>query len=172
MTTMLNTAALLNHLTLRPARASDEPFLARLYRLARPDLLLIDGEDELIRTVQAQQYQVLLQGAGNGYDNAMHFVVERAGGAIGAAMVDFGHSEVRLIYFALLPETRGRGLGAEVIKGLQRAAWQVRAPLTTVVWHSNPGARRLYLRMGFQPVEQGAMADKLQWLPERDPAIG
>jgi ribosomal protein S18 acetylase RimI-like enzyme len=167
MSAFLNTSALADGLRLRPARHNDEAFIAQLYRSARPDLQLIDGEDELIRTVQEQQYQVLQRGTGDNYPDAMHFVIEKTGANIGVVMVDFGHNEVRIIFLAMAPEVRGLGYGKEVLMGLQQAAWQVRAPLAVVVWHSNVQARRLYHQLGFVLEEAGDMADKLVWRPER-----
>ncbi|WP_043642330.1 GNAT family N-acetyltransferase [Chromobacterium haemolyticum] len=167
MSSFLNTSSLAEGLHLRPARHLDEAFIASLYRSARPDLQLIDGEEELIRTVQEQQYQVLQRGAGDNYPDAMHFVIEKTGTSVGVVMVDFGHNEVRIIFLAMVPEARGLGYGKEVLMGLQQAAWQVRASLAVVVWHSNVQARRLYHQLGFVLEEAGDMADKLVWRPER-----
>lgn len=166
MTTILNSSSLAQGLTLRPARQSDAAFIAQLYRDARPDLQLIDGEDDLIRTVQEQQYQVLLQGAGNNYPNAMHFIIEKTLSRIGVVMVDFGHNEIRIIFLTLLPDVRGLGYGKQVLTGLQQAAREVRAPLAVVVWHSNVQARRLYQQLGFVLEEAGDIADKLVWYPD------
>jgi len=134
------------NVTLRPARTGDAALFARLYRLARPGLSHLDGE-------------------------AMQFVVEAAGSAIGAVMLDVGPSEMRVVFFVLLPEARNQGYGAEVLTGLQQAAWHARAPLASVVEYDNPGARRLYLRLGFQPAQRGVRADKLVWMPTGDQTL-
>lgn len=172
VTIILNSSSLAQGVTLRPARQSDEAFIAQLYRNARPDLQLIDGEVDLIRTVQEQQYQVLLQGAGNNYPNAMHFIVEKTLSRIGVVMVDFGHNEVRIIFLSLLPEVRGLGYGKQVLMGLQQAASQVSSPLAVVVWHTNVLARRLYRQLGFVLEEVGDIADKLVWYPGVGPVRG
>ncbi|KUM04437.1 GNAT family N-acetyltransferase [Chromobacterium subtsugae] len=166
MAAELNFASLAQGPTLRPAQSADAPFIDKVYRSARPDLQWIQGERELIDTVQRQQLQALLQGAGQNHPNAMHFVVEQTGAAIGVVMVDFGHNEVRVIFLAMLPETRGRGYGKQVLQGLQQAARQVRCPLAVVVWHGNEQARRLYQSLGFVLEEAGAVADKLVWYPD------
>ncbi|WP_434632138.1 GNAT family N-acetyltransferase [Chromobacterium sp. CV08] len=165
MSAELNFASLLHGLSLRPARPADAPCIERIYRSARPDLQLIDGDAERIDSVQRQQQRVLELGTGQNFPNAMHFIVERAGAAVGAVMVDFGHNEVRIIFLAMLPEARGRGYGKAVLQGLQQAAQQVGAPLAAVVWHDNAEARRLYRELGFVPEEAGAVADKLVWYP-------
>ncbi|MFB0827425.1 Ribosomal protein S18 acetylase RimI [Chromobacterium violaceum] len=166
MATELHFSSLCQSVSLRPARQADAPCIDRIYRSARPDLQWIDGDAELIDSVQRQQLQVLQQGTGHHYPNAMHFIVEKAGSAVGAVMVDFGPNEVRIIFLAMLPEARGQGYGKAVLQGLQQAAQQVGTPLAAVVWHNNGEARRVYQSLGFVQEEAGAMADKLVWHPQ------
>ncbi|TJZ79162.1 GNAT family N-acetyltransferase [Chitiniphilus eburneus] len=163
---MLDSAnALADGLTIRPARPSDEPFLAALYRSARPDLQLIDADPELIESVVAQQYQTLQTGAGTAYPNAMHYVIEKTAANIGALVVDFGPNEVRVIYLAFIPSARGLGFGRTVLQGVQQAARQVHCPVAAVVWRSNPRARQHYIALGFQVEEAGDTAERLVWYP-------
>ncbi|WP_211473878.1 GNAT family N-acetyltransferase [Collimonas humicola] len=152
-------------ISLRPATAGDQPFLATLYRSARPDLQFIDGEPEFIETVIAQQYAAHTQGAGEEYPNAMHFVIEKTQAAVGALVVDFGHNEVRVIYIAFIAAARGFGYGKAVLRGVQQAASNVQCPVAVVVWHNNPGAKRIYLELGFQVEESELMADRMVWYP-------
>ncbi|WP_229804846.1 GNAT family N-acetyltransferase [Paludibacterium paludis] len=161
----MQTSSLARSVTLRPARQSDEPFIAQVYRAARPDLLLIDAEPDFVRMVQDQQWNAMRQGAGEHSPDAMHFIVEKTGAGIGAVMVDFGHNEVRLLFLGLLPEARGKGYARDVLAGLQQAARQVCTPLAVVAWHDNLPAKRLYRAMGFVPEESGPVADKLVWYP-------
>ncbi|HSX88325.1 MAG TPA: GNAT family N-acetyltransferase [Pseudomonas sp.] len=162
---MSNFSSLADGIGMRPAAPSDEPFLQGLYQSSRADLQWIDGDAELIDTVIANQYQVQQAGMGNQYPNAMHLIVEKAGSAIGAVTVDFGHNEVRLIYLALIPAARGRGYGKVVLQGVQRAAQQVASPVAVVVWRNNVEARRLYLELGFRVEETQPVADRLVWYP-------
>lgn len=162
---MSNFSTLADGIGMRPAAPSDEPFLQGLYQSSRADLQWIDGDAELIDTVVANQYQVQQAGMGNQYPNAMHLIVEKAGSAIGAVTVDFGHNEVRLIYLALIPAVRGRGYGKIVLQGVQRAAQQVASPIAVVVWRNNVEARRLYLELGFRVEETQPAADRLVWYP-------
>jgi GNAT superfamily N-acetyltransferase len=171
MSTPKPVAALPQGLSLRPANAGDAAFVDQLYRDARPDLLWIDGDEETLRSVQAQQYQVFVQGTGANFPDSIRFIVEKAGGRIGVAVVDFGPNEVRVVFLAMTPEARGFGYGKGVLQGLQQAAWKVRSPLAVVVWHNNPRARSVYLELGFVLDASGAMADRMVWYPQRDPAL-
>ena len=159
-------AQLPDGLSLRPACPSDQPFIARVYRHARPDLQWIDGEPDLLQTVLKQQFQVLQQGAGETYPEAMQFIIEKIRTPVGVVMVDFGEGEVRLIFLGLIPQVRGQGYGRGVLVALQQAARKVHCPLAVIVWHHTTLARQLYLAAGFELAGTGDMADKLVWRPE------
>lgn len=158
-------------LGMRPAVATDAPFLEMLYRAARPDLQLLDGTPEQVDALMTQQYAVLQAGTGANFPNALHFVIEKAAERIGGLIVDFGTNEVRLIYLALVPAVRGRGYGREVLQGLQQVATRTRAPLAVSVWRTNPRARQLYLALGFRVEETLPMAERLVWHPDARPQV-
>ena len=153
-------------LVVRPSQVSDGPFLQSLYQAARPDLQWIDGEHEQVQQVIAQQFQVQEQGLGENFPNAMHYVVEKLGTAIGALSTDFGPNEIRVLYLAFIPQARGQGYGRAVLQGVQKAAQQIRCPVATVVWASNPHARRHYLALGFEVQESNPAAERLVWYPK------
>jgi len=153
-------------LVVRPSRVSDGPFLQGLYQAARPDLQWIDGDPEQVQQVIAQQFQVQEQGLGDNFPNAMYYVVEKLGTAIGALSTDFGPNEIRVLYLAFVPQARGQGYGRAVLQGVQKAAQQIRCPVATVVWASNPHARRHYLALGFEVQECNPAAERLVWYPK------
>jgi ribosomal protein S18 acetylase RimI-like enzyme len=160
-----NDSAMSDGLVVRPSRPTDGPFLQSLYRSARSDLQWIDGEQEQVEQVIAQQFQIQERGAGENFPGAMHYVIEKLGTAIGALTTDFGPNEIRVLYLAFIPAARGRGYGRTVLQGVQKAAEQVRCPVATVVWASNPHARRHYLALGFQVEEANPAAERLVWYP-------
>ncbi|WP_338521723.1 GNAT family N-acetyltransferase [Pseudomonas batumici] len=152
-------------LSMRPSRPTDAPFLQSLYQSARPELQWIDAEPELIEQVVAQQFQVQDQGIGEHFPDAMHYVVEKLDTPIGVLSADFGPNEIRVLYLAFIPAARGKGFGRSVLQGVQKAAEQVRCPVATVVWASNPQARQHYLALGFRVEESTPAAERLVWYP-------
>ncbi|SDI18353.1 GNAT family N-acetyltransferase [Pseudomonas panipatensis] len=152
-------------LGMRPARAGDEAFLEALYRDARPELQLVDGDGDFVEALVQQQYQVQNEGIGRHFPNAMRHVIERIDTRIGALVTDVGAVEIRILYLAFIPEARGLGYGSTILRGLQQAAEQARCPLATVVWASNPGARRHYLALGFEVESYDVAAERLVWYP-------
>ncbi len=164
---MLDNAAALHHgIAIRPARPSDEDFLNELYRSARPDLQLVDGEEEFVDELVRQQRTVMQEGIGAAYPNAMHYVVDKLDSRIGSLVVDFGHNEVRVLYLAFIVAARGQGFGRTVLQGVQQAARQVRRPVAAVVWHGNLQARNHYLALGFQVEETSSAAERMVWYPD------
>ncbi|MFJ2458606.1 GNAT family N-acetyltransferase [Pseudomonas neuropathica] len=161
-----NAAVAADGLVVRPSRATDAPFLQGLYQTARPDLQWVDGEQEQVQQLVAQQFQVQELGMADNYPNAMHYVVEKLGTAIGALSTDFGANEIRVLYLAFIPQARGQGFGRAVLQGVQKAAQQIRCPVATVVWTSNPHARRHYLALGFAVEESNPAAERLVWYPQ------
>lgn len=92
-------------------------------------------------------------------------VAEAEGVVVGAAwariMDDYGHvdDDTPSLAIALRPECRGRGIGtallAALLDALRRDGW-ARASLS--VQRANP-ARRLYLRLGFEVLEERGEED-------------
>lgn len=152
-------------ISLRPATQSDQSFIEELYRASRPDLQLIDGEPEFIETVVDQQFDIMTAGSGAGFPNAMHFIIQKTQHDIGALVVDFGPNEIRVLYIAVVPTARGFGYGKAVLQGVLKAAEENRAPVAVVVWRSNPGAKKIYLELGFKVEESETVAERMIWYP-------
>jgi ribosomal protein S18 acetylase RimI-like enzyme len=158
----------LDNLRIRPARPEDSGFVEALYRSTRQDLLVVDAEADFIEDLVGMQYRAQITGYGEMFPDAMYFVVECMSAPIGRVVVDFGSNEVHLVDIALIPEARGQGYGTQILRILQRAAAQTRAPLTLTVSRTNPRARQVYLALGFR-VEQGdAMVECMVWYPTSD----
>jgi ribosomal protein S18 acetylase RimI-like enzyme len=54
-----------------------------------------------------------------------------------------------LAYVAILPAFQGRGVGTAIVRDLVEEARAQDLPVTLQVLKENPGARRLYERLGF-----------------------
>lgn len=153
-------------LGLRPAGPSDQPFIEALFVSSRPELQLIDGEQEFIDSIVDMQLRAQTMGYGEQYPNAMYFVIEKLGERIGRATVDFGSNAVHLVDIAFIPQARGRGYGTTILKAIQLVAAKVPAPMILSVAKDNLPARRLYTQLGFQLEEAGQMHDRLIWYPD------
>jgi GNAT superfamily N-acetyltransferase len=85
------------------------------------------------------------------------FAVMRAGRDIGLVELDATQpSETELVYFGLVREATGQGLGKALMRHAIRVAFS--RPIVTLTVHTctldDPDALPFYMRMGFTPVRQ------------------
>ena len=79
---------------------------------------------------------------------AVHVIAFLAGEVVGTGrFVDAGDGTARVGRMAVLPDARGRGVGAAVLGGLETAAAE--RALRTVTLHAQLSARSFYERLGY-----------------------
>ena len=157
-------------LTLRPATASDEAFLFALYASTREGELAMWGwapaqRDAFLRMqwmAQGRDWAIR-------YAGADHRLVLVNGQPAGRMLVARGPREWRLVDIALLPSSRGAGVGTRLLRALQDEAAGARVPLKLRVLRDSP-AHRLYARLGFHPdvaapPVEGDPYLALEWVP-------
>jgi len=137
-------------LSLRPVTPDDRDFLARLYRVIRWDEFAPTGwTDEVKTAFLASQFEFQQRHYRDEYDDAEYYVIDHPDGPVGRIYVDRATPELRLLEISLLPEWRGRGLGAALLELLQQEVRAGRAERVSLqVAQGNP-AGRLYERLGF-----------------------
>lgn len=154
-------------LSFRPMRPTDHGFIESLYHSTRDDLKqLLDAESEFIEDLIDMQFQAQHQGYGDMFPNAMHFIIEKLNERIGRAVVDFGSNEIRLVDIALIPQARNQGYGSAVLRAIQMAAAQARAPVTLTVAANATAAQHFYHQLGFQAAEATPTHQLLVWYPQ------
>ncbi len=91
-------------------------------------------------------------------------VIERDGDRIGRLYRWRVGTALRLIDIALVPTCRGKGIGTALIGALMTEASASGADVTLYVERFNP-AFQLYMRLGFEPIEDGPVYSLLRWRP-------
>ncbi|MCA1780513.1 MAG: GNAT family N-acetyltransferase [Xanthomonadaceae bacterium] len=71
-------------------------------------------------------------------------------------------NEHRIVDIALLPQYRGSGIGSDLLRGVLDEAAQADKAVRIHVEKNNP-AYHLYLRLGFQTLEDKGVYDLLEW---------
>jgi ribosomal protein S18 acetylase RimI-like enzyme len=154
--------------TTRPVEAADEAFLERLYGTTRTqELALLDWPEEQKRQFVRQQFEAQRTHYHANFPDADHRIVLQDGEAIGQTWVDRREDELRLLDMALLPEHRDAGIGTAILRQLQAEAQAAGQPMTLFVELNNPGAKRLYLRLGFAVVEDHQTHQFMEWVPPK-----
>ncbi|MCX4029330.1 GNAT family N-acetyltransferase [Endozoicomonas sp. SM1973] len=152
-------------LAIRPAVASDKPFLQSLYHSTRNDLQYINADGEFISELIDQQFQAQKAGYGNMFPNACYFIIEKQQQAIGRITLDFTNEIIHIIDIAFIPEAQGKGYGKGAIQALQVAAGKTCAPLLLSVYANNWTAKNLYLKLGFQIEQSIPPYERMIWYP-------
>jgi ribosomal protein S18 acetylase RimI-like enzyme len=151
--------------TLRPATDTDRELLLAVYGSTRAEELdqveWAPGRREWFLRMQfdAQDSEYRKHNPRGSFD-----VIEVDGRAAGRLYVDRRPGDLRIVDIALLPEFRGRGVGARLISDLQRQARQEGRIVSIHVEVTNR-AERLYERLGFAVAEELGVYRRMEWTP-------
>jgi ribosomal protein S18 acetylase RimI-like enzyme len=153
-----------------PVRPEDEPFLCTVYADTRRAEVAAWGWPSAQQDGFLQmQFQFQRRSYAMQFPNADHRIIWHEGEPVGQVLVDRTPDAIRLVDITILAAFRGRGMGSDLIRSLQAEALQVEKPLHLTVRKENPGARRLYERLGFTTVAETELDSALQWFPETRP---
>ncbi len=153
-------------LTLRRVTAADEPFLFEVYAGTRAEELAAWGWDAAQQEPFLRLQFMAQKGTyGAQYPNADHDIIMLDDKPVGRLYVARSEKEIVLADIALLPEYRGRGIGAELINRLLDEAAQGAKPCRLQVVKTNRAAR-LYERLGFVRTGESGMHFEMEWRPQ------
>ncbi len=148
----------------RPEVEEDAAFLFALFR-AHQGALLAGLDPAMLDMLLRPSFEGQRMTYRQRYPDARFEIVEDADGPVGRIVTDRGADALTLVDIALRPERCGRGLGTRLLAAVMDEARAVRRPLRLSVTAHNPGARRLYERLGFVPVQAGELHIELVWTP-------
>jgi len=150
-------------LRIRSEREEDAEFRFDLFRESRPDLALLPldaaGRDGIMR----MQFRAQTAGYRAQFPAAGASIVELQGRPIGRIVVDRSGGFLHLVEITLSSAIRGRGAGTALLRSLMDEARTGGHEMRLKVAANNPDAQRLYLRLGFAPVERGETHTELAW---------
>ena len=159
--------------TLRPASAADAAVLRAVYASTRAEELAATGWDAAqCRAFCDMQYDAQQAHYTRHWPSARCQLVLVPDATLGTRVagrlwVDRRADALHVLDIALLPATRGQGLGSACLHDLMAEATAAGLPLVISVETHNP-ARRLYDRLGFTPdgPVQG-LYQRMAWHPAR-----
>ena len=139
-------------LSRRPATDADLPFLREVYASTRREEVGRAGwPPEQVEAFLAMQFEAQRRHYLEHYTETTYEVLLVDGQPAGRLYVARWERELRIVDIALLPEFRGRGVGAEIVQELIDEAAAAGKPVTIHVERTNP-AMSLYERLGFEPI--------------------
>ena len=155
-------------ITFRPQREEDVPFLFVLYASTRAEeMRIVPWTDEQKQQFLEMQFRAQTIYYAEEYDGGEFLVIEQDGRPIGRLYIDRTPEDFRVVDIALMPETRGKGLGTILLKEIMDEAASKGAIVSIHVEHFNP-ALRLYQRLGFEHVDTNGVYHLMTWkAPEK-----
>jgi ribosomal protein S18 acetylase RimI-like enzyme len=152
-------------LTFRRSTDADLPFLARVYASTRAEELAVTPwSDAQKAAFLDMQFRAQHADYRKNYPEADWLVTMHAGEDIGRLYIERWPSQHCLIDIAFLPQHRGKGLGAALLRDLMDEAAAAGRTVSIYVEKFNP-AMRLYRRLGFTTEEDKGVYDLMRWSP-------
>ena len=161
--------ALPGNLGLRFVAPSDENFLLELFIEARPWLSWAEGDRDFLRTLYEQQYKTMRAGQEAIYPEHVDLVIEKAGDRVGRLVIDLGYSDWRVSELQILTRARGKGIGSDVLRGIQMAAGKMLLPITLSTPMVGSHGRQVYERLGFRVMAVDPPHFHMAWFPPGHP---
>jgi len=152
-------------LTTRPALPEDKDFFFHLYVGTREQELPAFGwNDQQKQAFLQMQFNAQQRWYETAYPQAEWRIVMLEGKPVGRTIVDRGEAGATLVDIALIPETRGAGLGTRLMQELLERCHAEAIPMRLQVLKTNP-AQRLYQRLGFRTVGEDQLYLQMEWRP-------
>jgi GNAT superfamily N-acetyltransferase len=143
----------------------DLPFVAALYASTRREELAGTGwPEELQAAFLAQQHEAQHNFYRATYGAAEWLIIEQGGEPIGRLYRVIWPREIRVIDISLAPAVRGAGIGGAILSSIQDEAHGIGRAVSIHV-EKNNRARNLYLRLGFEVIEDKGVYDLMEWKP-------
>lgn len=148
---------------LRRETDGDGEFLRDLFASVRgPDFAMAGWPPEMLASFLATQFQFQARHYAGAYPDAARYVITHRGEPVGRLFLHAGADAIRVVDVALLPQFRGGGLGASLLRAVQAAGGGAAITLSVNV---GSAAQRLYQRLGFAEVAGNDAAWEMRWTP-------
>lgn len=146
----------------RPMADDDLPFVAELYASTRRDEIAQAGwPPESQAAFLKQQHEAQHSHYSQHFPDAERLIVERGGEPVGRLYLREEGDRRHVIDISLVPECRGQGIGGAILRDVLDQAAELGKGVSIFVEKNNP-ARRLYDRLGFEPVEDAGVYDLMR----------
>jgi len=151
----------------RLATEGDEIFLRALYADTRGEEMALTGwpPDQCARFLSSQ-FELQKRHYDQHFGPEGHSIVELDRQPVGRLWLHDDDERRLIVDISLMADARGRGLGASLIrKTLAQARRNGRPCVRLHVLSNNPGAMRLYQRIGFTVVGAEGAHLRMEWRP-------
>lgn len=150
---------------LRPATASDLPFVTALFASTREaERPYFTGDQSLWDMLMENQALAQDRHYRAHYPGATIDILQLGEEAVGRLCLCALPQEIRVMDIALVPRLRNQGRGSALLKEIMAEGVRRQLPVRLHVENFNP-AFRLYKRLGFVHLEDKGLYQFLEWRP-------
>lgn len=151
-------------LHLRPERPDDRAFRFRLFCDSRlPEWYREELDPAVRERVMQMQFEAQTTTYAGRFPKARFDIVELHGEPVGRIVVNRPGPWVHVVDHAIVPALRNRGLGTAIMRALMDEAAQAKVPVRLKVADANDPSLKLYLRLGFRPIDTAPFYIELEW---------
>jgi len=149
---------------LRPERDADAEFRFRLFCDSRlPEWYQVQFAPGMREKLMQHQFHAQTHSYRLQFPAARFDIIEMNGEPIGRIVVNRPGTMVHIVDQAIVPPLRNRGIGTAIMQALMEEARQANLPVRLKVGSSTDPSLRLYLRLGFEPIETQPAYIELEW---------
>lgn len=151
--------------TLRPVQPADEEFLLRVYASTRSaELALVPWTPEQKTVFVRMQFEAQRKHYQARYPRSEYSVIAHQGRDVGRLWRVSEPDGIHILDLTLLPECRGAGIGAALLRRLQREAAGSGLGLFIYVESAGP-ALPVFEHLGFRREKEEGIQWLLHWMP-------
>lgn len=151
-------------LRLRPERDDDHDFRYRLFCDSRlPEWYAAPLDPAVRARVMEHQFRAQTETYAARFPRARFDIIELGGERIGRIVVNRPGPHLHLVDHNIVPAQRNKGIGTAIMHALMDEARGAGIPFRLKVASSNDPSLRLYLRLGFKPIEEIPAYIELEW---------
>jgi ribosomal protein S18 acetylase RimI-like enzyme len=141
-------------LVLRPEAPDDLLFRYELFCNSRtPEWYQAGLPAELMNRLMQHQFQAQTDSYLAQFSEARFDIIELAGRRVGRIVLDRANGDIHLVDQAIIPELRNQGMGTTILRWLIAESNAADLPISLYVANSNDPSLHLYLRMGFEVLD-------------------
>jgi len=153
-------------ISLRRETDADLPFLMQVFASLRAsELAMVPWPEDQKRAFLIHQFGAQRKHYYTYFPDTAFDVIERYGKPIGRLYLDERETRLHVIDIALMPDSRGEGLGTALLTAIQDYARVRRKGVDIFVERINP-AKSLYDRLGFEVIREEDIYLEMDWTPD------
>jgi ribosomal protein S18 acetylase RimI-like enzyme len=153
-------------LSTRPETATDEAFLFSLFESVKgPMFARMSVDDEMKARLLHMQFRAMTQSYRASCPTGAFQIVTLDGAPIGQLITDIAADRIYVVYIALLPSWRDRGIGSALMRALLTRAQALDLGCEATVALGNIPSLRLWAAFGFVERTRDAANVILEWRP-------